>query len=232
MAGRLLSDVVYQGVLELLASPSAQAGARLPGEHALAGQFGVSRPVVRQALTRLRSEGRIYTRKGSGNYASAAPGAPVSLSFGAFDSLADVHSFLEYRCSLEGEIAAHAAQFGKPELIAAIGERMEAMAQAMAAGEPGIEEDVAFHRAVAEASGNRYFILTLAAVVEQSRFCIRLVRELSTQPLPARFADVLGEHRRVQQAIAARDPQAAREAMRAHLRSGIGRLFHGTAHPA
>lgn len=224
MPATLLTDTVYDQVLALIGHDQLSAGDRLPGEHALAGRFGVSRPVVRQALARLRAEGRVTAAHGAGHFVGNEP-ALKSIDYGPIQGIPDVRSFLEFRCILEGEIAALAAQSRDARLRAAVTARRRAMEAATQRGEPGIEEDIAFHAAIARASENRYLVLTIAALMAHTRTAIRLVRELSPQPLMHRWRDVRAEHLSIDEAIASRDAAAAREAMTLHLRSGIGRLF-------
>ncbi|KQP20619.1 FadR/GntR family transcriptional regulator [Pseudorhodoferax sp. Leaf267] len=224
MATTLLTDTVYDQVLVLIQHDKLATGDRLPGEHALAERFSVSRPVVRQALARLRAEGRVTAARGAGHFVAEEP-AHKTIDYGPIQGIPDVRSFLEFRCILEGESAALAAQSRDARLRAAITARRKALDTAQQRGEPGVEEDIAFHAAIAKASENRYLVLTIAALVEHTRVAIRLVRELSPQPLMHRWRDVRAEHLRIDEAIAARDPAAAREAMTLHLRSGIGRLF-------
>lgn len=225
MSDSLLGDQVYQGLQALLGTAGYMPGDKLPSENALAERFGVSRPVVRQALVQLRTEGRVVSRKGSGNYVSDTPDPAPVIPFGAFHSIPDVRNFLEFRCSLEGEIAAQAARRFEPEEVAEVHRRLLKLEAAVAAGEPAIEEDIAFHSAIAQASGNRFFVLTLAAIMQQSRFAIRLVRDLSGRSLASRLADVRSEHRRIDAAIASGKPEQAKAAMVAHLQGGILRLF-------
>jgi len=224
MPATLLTDTVYEQVLGLIRQDKLSAGDRLPGEHALAARFAVSRPVVRQALARLRADGRVTARHGAGHFVGDEPNLKT-IDYGPIQGIPDVRSFLEFRCILEGESAALAAQCRDARLRAAITTRRKAMDAAALRGEPGIEEDIAFHSAIARASENRYLILTITALMEQTRTAIRVVRELSPQPLMHRWRDVRAEHMRIDEAIAARDHAAAREAMTQHLRSGIARLF-------
>lgn len=224
MPAPLLTDTVYNHVLALIRHDKLAAGDRLPGEHALAERFGVSRPVVRQALARLRAEGRVTAAHGAGHFVGEEP-APKSIDYGPIQGIPDVRSFLEFRCILEGESAALAAQSRDARLRAAVTARRKAMEAATQRGEPGIEEDIAFHAAIARASENRYLVMTIAALMAHTRVAIRLVRELSPQPMIHRWRDVRAEHLRIDEAIAARDAVAAREAMTQHLRSGIARLF-------
>lgn len=133
------------------------AGANPAGRvhrEAMAQRFKVSRPVLRQALSRLRSEGRVYARKGSGNFVGD-PGPPIeAILFGSLSTIPDVRSFLDFRCSLEGESAARAAQRCDTDDIARIQQCRLQLEQVIAAGESGIAEDIAFHATIAQASGN------------------------------------------------------------------------------
>jgi DNA-binding FadR family transcriptional regulator len=95
-------------------------------------------------------------------------------------------------------------------------------------GGPGparIDEDIAFHRAIAEAGGNRFFVLTMAALEEQFRYAVKLVRELSPQPGRTGPATSARSTRRSTRRSRPGDAKAARAAMDRHLRGGMARLF-------
>ncbi len=220
----MLSDKVYEQLLGMLTSGAWLKDSRLPSENELARRFAVSRPILRQALARLRTEGRIESRKGAGSYVREIAG-PVRIDFGPLGNIAEVRRFLEFRCSVESELAARATVSASPAAIAAIQRAQDAMAAALNAGEPGIEEDVAFHLAIADASGNRFFVATLAAIAEHMRFGIRLTRELTQVPPAERIPRVIGEHARIRVAMERGSPEDARAAMHDHLNSGIRRLF-------
>lgn len=224
---RLLSDKVYEKLLALLGSEGFEIHARLPGEIELARRLSVSRPVLRQALARLRAEGRISARKGSGNYVEALKPQAEIVEFGSLSSIPDIQSFLDFRCALEGEIAARAAARRDPEAVAEIVRRHAGFERALQAGNPGIDEDIAFHAAVAAACGNRFFEMTMTALVAQTRFSIDLVRQLSGPFSAERRQRVVAEHGAIVQAIEAGDAERARAAMVAHLQGGIARLFGG-----
>jgi DNA-binding FadR family transcriptional regulator len=145
--------------------------------------------------------------------------------FGPLTSIADVRSFLEFRCNLESEMATLAAvHYGKSEL-AAIRSARKALERALAEGQSGIEHDIAFHAAIAHASGNRFYVMTLAALSDQTHYSIGLIRDLSGRQPPLRAREVNAEHALIEKAIAARDGDAAAAAMREHLRGGMLRLF-------
>ncbi|MEZ2298455.1 FadR/GntR family transcriptional regulator [Variovorax sp. RCC_210] len=224
-AERLLGDKVYEDLLQLLGTPGFEPRARLPGETALSQRLGVSRPVLRQALARLREEGRLYARKGSGNFVTdALPQAkPISLS--TLENIADIRAFLEFRCFMEGEAAARAARMRTTDDMHHIRRCRERFEQALVDGSDAVEEDVAFHDAVAQACGNRFFSMTMTALAPQTRFSIGLSRSLSGRPQGERRAMVYQEHTAVEEAIERQDADAARQAMEAHLRGGIARLF-------
>lgn len=224
-----LSQEVYERLLAWLRETAPAPDTRLPGEHQLALRFAVSRPVLRQALARLRVEGRLYARKGSGTFIRAPAESVPAITYDALANIPDVRSFLEFRCSLEGELAAHAAQRRTPDDIAAIERAQRTLEEDIAAGRPGIEEDIALHAAIARASGNRFFVATLAALADQTRFSIKLTRELATRPAAERFKDIRREHAAICDAIADGDAERARNAMVTHLHGGIERLFGQTA---
>jgi len=219
-----LSDTTYQHLIDYIEREGLAPDSRLPSEALMAEIFGVSRPVVRQALARLRAEGRVYARRGSGNFVGTPP--PVqNHSFEPLASVADIRSFLEFRLLIEGESAARAALCVDGPMMENITLRRRQLEAALAKGETGIEEDIAFHTAIAQASGNRFILMTMSALAEQTRVAIRLVRDLSPQPGFKRSADIRREHRDIDDAIRLGDSRAAHAAMTAHLRGGLARLF-------
>jgi GntR family transcriptional regulator, transcriptional repressor for pyruvate dehydrogenase complex len=219
-----LSDSAYEAILALIDSRGLVPHDRLPGEVEMAAYCEVSRPVLRQALTRARAEGRVYAKHGVGNFVGDPP-ALSTVTFGPLESIPDVRAFLDYRCILEGESAARAALCEDASLKASISAKRRQFDHAMAQGEPSIEEDIAFHRAIALASGNRFFVLTMMALEAQTRFAVKLIRELSPQPQHTRWRDIHEEHARIEDAIVRGDARAARRAMTDHLQGGIARLF-------
>jgi len=222
MAISPLSDFAYKQVLEII--EKQEPDDRLPSEDELARKLGVSRPVLRQALARLRTEGWVYARRGSGNFVGKPP-ALQSTTFGPLHSIPDVRNFLEFRCLIEGESAAGAARCTDVQMLAEIERRQRLLESAWTRGEVGIEEDIAFHGAIAAASGNRFFSMTMAALAEQTRVSIKLIRELSPLPMVRRAVDVRHEHRAIGEAIKTGNAEAARAAMVNHLRGGMTRLF-------
>jgi DNA-binding FadR family transcriptional regulator len=218
-----LTDLAYQGILAFIDRGHLMPGDKLPGENTMADMLGVSRPVIRQALARLRSEGWVVSHKGSGNYV----GQPHlrNAPFGPIQSIEEVRPFLEFRCVMEGECAAWAAVSESRELREEISTRRRILELAINRGTESIEEDIAFHEAIAKASGNRFYLMTMTAIRDHRRMATRVIREFSSQPRLRRVRDIREEHLRIDDAIVKGDPDEARQAMIAHIRSGIARLF-------
>src|SRR5262249_55745891 len=119
---------------------------------------GVSRTVVREAVHQLRSRGMLHSRQGSGVFVAApAPHRPLQFDTGALDSIEAVFQVREGRRALEGEIASLAAQRGTRAQIAALRRALAGIDQAVADGGDGVAEDMAFHRALAQATANPQF---------------------------------------------------------------------------
>lgn len=222
---RLLGDLVYEELMQLLGTPGFEPRARMPGESALSQRLGVSRPILRQALARLQGEGRVYVRKGSGTYVTDALPQVRPMSLSTLENIADIRAFLEFRCFIEGEAAARAAMTRTTEQMHQVRLCRERFEQALADGGEAVEEDIAFHDAVAQACGNRFFGMTMTALAPQTRFSIGLSRSLAARPRGPRHTSVCDEHAAVEYAIEQMDAAAARTAMEAHLHGGISRLF-------
>ena len=223
-----LGDQLSHRMVELIERGEFGAGSRLPSESELADRFGVSRPVIREALSRLRVMGVIVSRKGSGSYvqkrADVAPRAP---GFGAVNSLAEVRKCYEFRIGVEGEAAYYAAQNRTPEMLLVMREALDRMESATARGMVGMSADLEFHLSVARASGNEFFETVMQSIRTPIEFAINLARSLSlTRPLE-HLRTVQIEHVVMLEAIEARDKDAARRAMRTHIGNACSRVFEG-----
>jgi GntR family transcriptional repressor for pyruvate dehydrogenase complex len=220
-----LSDRIYSALLQDIAAGRYALNTKLPGELQLAQRFGVSRPVLRQALLRLRSEGVVTSRQGAGHFV-ARKGERGGLSYGPLHSIPDVQRCLEFRCGLESDAARRAAMVSDAQSCDAIERAMHAMEHQPAAPQLAVEADFEFHIAVAQATRNRFFVMTLEALREPVLFGIKLIRSLSTTPAAERRRIVLTEHRLIYEAIRDQQPERAQRAMAHHLEAGIARLFN------
>jgi DNA-binding FadR family transcriptional regulator len=224
-APRKLSRVLFEQVGEQIMSGRFAAGARLPTEQALTRAAGVSRTVVREAVAALRAEGLVITRQGVGAFASAEPQrAPFRIEPESLQSLADILNVMELRLGVEIESAGIAAERATRAQRRAIGAALEAIERAADGGRSAVDEDLALHRAIAEATGNAEFPRFLQFIGRH------LIPRRTVSGLPERMggqraylALIQEEHRRIYKAIEARDPKAARDAMRRHLTRSLGR---------
>lgn len=219
-AQQTLSDVVYDEILALISDGTWAPRTRLPSESSLASQFTVSRPVVRQALARLREDGLIVSRQGSGSFVQDVTRLEPEVQFPRIGSIADLERFLTFREGVEGEAAAVAAAAHTEERRALLKRTSE---------RPNVtpEGDFEFHLAVAMASENPFYVNALNSLREQLLFGLRLSRSFSYDD--GRLTTMIAEqHMSIAEAIMARDPEQARERMREHLRWSAKRILTGS----
>ena len=220
----------YRGILALITDGALTAGDRLPSEAEMATMFAVSRPVVRQALTRLEQARVVEVRWGAGSYVrdvSLAQGGEPN--FGPVRSLDEVRLTFEFRAAVEGDAAAHAAERRPAVAIAEARRALTKLDHALATGSLGEDADLEFHFAIAAASCNPFFERTLRSIQRPLEFAISLTRTLSQTHPTGRRSAVQSEHVAVLEAIEAGDPDRARAAMRTHLANSCKRLFQGPA---
>src|SRR3712207_509186 len=152
-----LSHQVYERIFELIVSGEYPERSRLPSEFELLRRFGASRPIVREALARLRDDGLIVSRQGSGSYVQRRPAAAV-LRFVPVGSVADIQRCFEFRVGLEGVAAALAAERWEDADLAEIRSAYEALEVCIRTGQLGVDADAGFHQAVARATHNHYHV--------------------------------------------------------------------------
>ncbi|MDO9418210.1 FadR/GntR family transcriptional regulator [Pararhizobium sp.] len=199
------------------------SGVKLPTEHELAKTFGVSRSVVREAIAQLRNEGMVETRQGVGAFVTP-PQRRQTIRIES-DTLVDPQSFrslFQLRVPLEIESAGLAALHHTSAQLAKIDEALDQMSGIHKWTDEGIAADLAFHRAMAAATGNEYFDLVLGFIAERISSTISLAR--SRGELEKIIDLTIAEHAAIRTAVAARDAAAARLAMRAHILGAAARL--------
>jgi GntR family transcriptional regulator, transcriptional repressor for pyruvate dehydrogenase complex len=211
-----VSDEVAEQIRRLIVTEQLAEGARLPAERDLADRFGVSRPMVSQALRMLALMGLVDIRRGSGAYVLRRPQDMVTASVSLLlDLHGSVGELAELRLWLETLGATHAAQRREPASIAAA---LDRLAGATASAPAWIAADTVFHAAAVRAAGNTY----LTAVYEGVHAAV-LAHEyehwVRTETEPAWLASpgaLLGLHQAIYDAIAAGDAEAARLAVQRH----------------
>jgi DNA-binding FadR family transcriptional regulator len=200
-----------------ITSGRLQPGARLPTEREMIAAFGVSRTVVREAVAALRADGLVTTRQGLGAFVAAGAALrPYRLDPERRHSLADVVALMELRRAIEVEAAALAAERADGAARRRIKQALAAFERGIARDRSSIAEDFAFHSAVAAATGNPEFPRILDYL---GRFIIipRQTIRLDARSEAGYLRTLVKEHRAIAAAVLARDPAAARAAMREHL---------------
>jgi len=199
-------------------------GDRLPTEQRLALAHGVSRTVVREAVHQLKSRGLLRSRQGSGVFVTdAPPGEALTLELSLIGSIDDVLRIREVRRALEAETAALAADRATRAQVAALRRALRAIDRSAAENRDGVEEDLAFHRLLAESAGNPHFGRLLEFLEQYTKQAMRVTRR--NDATRADFVEaVRSEHRAIVDAIAAGDSSLARRRAIQHMRGGDRRL--------
>lgn len=225
-ARRRLADGAYAHLLHRIVTGDHAEGEPLPSEAELGRLFAVSRPVVREALDRLRAGGLVESRQGLGTFVrqrrvEAAPDAAV------VDQRRLFLSNLEFRDSVEPRAAALAAERRTAAQLDAAGFALARYERAVVVGgSAGEHLDFAFHLAVAEASNNDRFVEAIRTVAFDIDHGVDLLRYLARFHHIERSRSVLADHAGVLDAIRRREPAAAEAAMRRHLDRARVRMVH------
>ncbi len=187
----------------------------LPSEQALSEQFGVSKTVIREAMKVLASKGLVTIRQGIGTTVN------LREQWNPFDPLILLHSqqgttftdLLQARRILEPEVAALAcARSNDPEFIARLTDAVEKGGQVTTV-EEHVRFDLAFHLALADATGNQMLVIMMNSIGQ----FLRSSREALFH-VPGSLGRSIEFHREIRDAVAAGNADAARDAMRRHLR--------------
>ena len=215
------SDRSYQklaaSIAALITEGEFKVGDRLPSERALADRFGVSRTLVREAIIVLEIQGNVEVRGGSGIYVCApAPGAVAPASAYTLSPGPGPFELLRARCLIEAEIAGQAAQVRKDSDLDRIFSALTEMHEQMDNKEANAEADRLFHVRIAESTGNSVLMQMVTALWAQARGPIWTKIEHHFHTPELRLASH-ADHQRIFNALLARDADASRAAMRAHI---------------
>ncbi|MFM8574542.1 MAG: FadR/GntR family transcriptional regulator [Limnohabitans sp.] len=224
--GGLVQEVV-EHLPQQIQSGQIQAGEKLPTESAVMRELGVSRTVVREAISRLQASGLVETRHGIGTFALDAPSTHnFRIAEQDMATVDDVIAVLELRISLETEAAGLAAQRASPEQLTAMAAALHSFSIAMHNQSDAVPSDFQFHMEVAKATGNRHFadLMTYLGTHIIPRTRINTADQ-APEGRQAYLARVHGEHEKIFQAIRKHDSETARAAMRSHLSNSRDRLL-------
>jgi GntR family transcriptional repressor for pyruvate dehydrogenase complex len=221
-AGSLV-DRVAEVLSDEITSGRLAPGDRLPSEVQLVEQLGVSRTVVREALSRMRNSGLVEPRQGAGVFVLQPRVKPLDLSADAERTKASVLQVVEVRRAMEAEAAALAATRATSDDIRRIRAALTAIDEDVRAGGDGVDADLAFHQSIGDSTANTVLAETLRYISALMRNGIRVTRANEARRDDF-IAQVRQEHLNLVAAIEARDVEGARAAARLHMEHAAQRL--------
>ena len=220
-----LSEIVFERLQHAIKSGAYKNDERLPTEHDLAAEFEVSRPIVRDALKKLRDKGLVYSRQGSGSFVRST-GLKQALGFSPLENIADLQNCYEFRMTVEPEAAACAAErYGEAEIMS-IARALAALKEATSRQRHREDADFQFHLAIAKASRNTYFSTAMEALKDHIAVGMQF-HGLSLKNSALGLQHVYDEHAAIYEAIRNRDGELSRSLMHQHLQGSRSRLFEG-----
>lgn len=219
-----MPDRVTEALQGLIRSGEFLPKSRLPAETEMAARFGVSRTVIREAVSRLKSEGLVQSRQGSGVFVRESNlDAPFRINPIVADSALAALQILELRRGLESEIAALAAERRSKKQATEIKEKLRAIDADVAAGNDGVDADMEFHRSIARAAGNPHFLALWDFVSQFLKKTMAITRSLEARKEPLAL-QVLQEHELLMDSIVRKDIEGARAAARNHMEMAAIRI--------
>lgn len=220
-------QIIAEDISKRIIAGEFQVGSKLPTERDLCEQYGVSRPIIREAVIALETSGCINVRHGSGAWVVSMPGQRT-VDGVAISTAPSPFEAMQARIAIEAESAALAARLGTEEDIQEIEKYLLAMkATKTAQSDEFLDADLKFHLAIAKASKNSIFeqlvndLWALRYSGAVSEFVFERVEASGWKP-------TYKEHQDIFLAIKKRDEDAARKAMTAHLNSVVNAMLKAT----
>jgi GntR family transcriptional repressor for pyruvate dehydrogenase complex len=208
-----LSDKVAKLITEAILAGHFAPGERLDSERELAEKFGVSRTVIREAIRSVAAQGLVEARSGRGVQVAEVDGESLSRAMSLYlrsNPKIDYPLVHEVRSALEAQIAAIAASRATLDDLSLLEETNQKLATT--SPKEAATLDVEFHRLIAAATHNQLFVVLLDSIGD-----ILLDVRRAAFAVPGMLKYAAGAHTEILARLNARDPEGAREAMRAHL---------------
>ena len=215
---RKLADIVYEQVFRLIARGEFPKGLKLPPEGELATRFGVSRPVIRDALSRLKDEGYVRSHRGSGNVVVRGE-TPGLMSYPSIRTVSDLMRSYEFRITVEAATASMAAERRSNADIADIARTLGRAANELDNGVYHLLADLnfEFHRAVARATHNPFYLKTVEMIPNFVGVDRLDLTAFGGEDLPERSQRIHAEHVAIFEAIRRQEPERALAEMQRHI---------------
>ena len=217
---RNLAAAVVESIGDRIRDGRLGPGAKLATETALMVEFGVSRTVIREALSKLQAAALVQTRHGIGTFVAPSGGDSAVFRIRAeqLETLQDVVAMLELRIGVETEAAGLAAQRRTDDNLQALRRSLEDFTRAVQAHRDAVGPDFQFHLEIARATQNPHFSSLFQSFGTGTIPRARLdASDASADERQAYLRRINAEHGSILDAIENRDSEAARAAMRTHL---------------
>jgi GntR family transcriptional regulator, transcriptional repressor for pyruvate dehydrogenase complex len=220
-----LPDEIARRLIQAIQSGTIAVGDRLPSERALCEQYSVSRAVVREALSQLKSEGLVTSRAGSGVFVTGRTQRQAfRMQEVEIDEKNSLEMVMELLVAVEVAATRLAAVRRTPEDLKRIRRALIGMEYEIANDRLGDEEDFAFHQAIVDATHNPHFQALTAHLEHGARRVIRQARSNTKHNHTDLVEAVQLEHKQIYDAIASGDARLAAEFAELHLRNAAERL--------
>ena len=223
---RNLAQRLVAEISDSIIRKEIKLGEKLPTESAIMQLHGVSRTVVREAISRMQASGIVETRHGIGTFVLQAPNeGKFRIDPSSIVTLEDIIAILELRISLEVESAGLAAQRRSDGQLKEMREALDTLLKSQKQGNDAVFADFQFHSLIAQSTGNPYFSDILnhlgTTIIPRTRVNFAKVSNKNQNEYLAR---VNREHEDIYDSIARQDSDSARAAMRLHLTNSRERL--------
>lgn len=220
-----LTEQVTTVLREEITSGARALGEALPSEQAMSEAFGVSRTVMREAISRLKAEGLVITRQGLGVFVAANKSSWPFRFEGSAESPISLLKVVELRMGVEVEAAGLAAERRGKQDLREMKAALDEMSRAIEDNdlERGVQADFSFHRAVCKGTQNENFLGFFEFISGFLQDAIHLSRYRSSRTKSQEYA-VQTEHEAIYAAIAASDAEQARAAARKHIENTAKRM--------
>jgi GntR family transcriptional repressor for pyruvate dehydrogenase complex len=223
---RNLAQGVVAYISDRIKDATLNPGDKLPTESEIMRILGVSRTVVREAISHMQAAALVETRHGIGTFVlEPAPSRTLGIDPNTIVTMRDVLAILELRISLETEATGLAASRRTDAQLQQLRAALDSFQSCARKGAETVGPDVQFHLLIAQSSGNRYFHDILSHLGTNIIPRARLNSAKLAQDEPSAYMErVIHEHEDIFNAIARKDPESARAAMRTHLSNSRERL--------
>lgn len=220
-----LTEEIVEWLNQRIRSGELQPGDKLPSEKQLGEQFSVSRSVVREAVSQLKSEGIVVAQQGRGVFVNERGSRQAfRLDATALDDAAGLEHVIELLVAIETAAARYAALRHTAADMKRIKQALVGMEFAIVNDKLGDEEDYAFHQAIVDSTKNPHFGMLNEYLEQHVRRLIRQARSNTATNYANLIDAVQQEHKAIVLAIEARDENAAALAAETHLRNAALRL--------